>query len=473
MGLLGNFDFLPEDQQKREAARAGLLQFGASMLGGTGNFGQILGQGIQHGAQGYHSTLAQQQQKALRDLQTKQLGLENQKLQAGIDEPMELAKIAAGAGSGLRPLGAPAAAGGIAPVLSLPQVGQAKAAPAPATSEAKPVDQYQYYLGLSQAYSSAGKMTAAKTAMEMADKLKPKLKEQQSRTVDGKRVLANVYEDGRTEQVQGFAPDAEKLNFQNTGGATMAFDPYTGQPVNTIKNTQSPDSAASVGATIRGQNMTDSRARDTLEAGRNQVVQSDDGPVLVNTRTGTGKTIMAPDGNRLAGVLKPLNDAQSKAYLFGTRMQESNRVLGQLATAENGKTTTSHPLSRAPVIGSVVNAFQGENRQMLDQAKRDFMSAVLRRESGAAIAESEYVNADKQYFPQIGDSSKVIEQKARNRQLAIDGIMKEVPEKHRPTVPSVDALPKKAPAGPQPGAVQGGYRFKGGNPADKSNWEKA
>lgn len=36
--------------------------------------------------------------------------------------------------------------------------------------------------------------------------------------------------------------------------------------------------------------------------------------------------------------------------------------------------------------------------------------------------------------------------------------------------PSIEEPPRSG--GPSPGDVQGGYRFKGGNPADKANWEK-
>jgi hypothetical protein len=47
--------------------------------------------------------------------------------------------------------------------------------------------------------------------------------------------MANVFEDGtHRRQIDGFAPDAEKLSFQNTGGSTVALDPYTGKPINTI-----------------------------------------------------------------------------------------------------------------------------------------------------------------------------------------------------------------------------------------------
>ncbi|MNY33828.1 hypothetical protein D3C86_1681260 [compost metagenome] len=47
---------------------------------------------------------------------------------------------------------------------------------------------------------------------------------------------------------------------------------------------------------------------------------------------------------------------------------------------------------------------------------------MLRQESGASIAPSEFDNARKQYFPQPGDSDKVIAQKARNREIAIQGL---------------------------------------------------
>jgi hypothetical protein len=146
-------------------------------------------------------------------------------------------------------------------------------------------------------------------------------------------------------------------------------------------------------------------------------------------------------------VSKPLNDSQSKALLFGTRMQEAHKALGKLATDD--KIATSTPGSRLPGIGSVITAFSSEGQQALDQAKRDFINAALRRESGAAIAPSEFDNAEKQYFPQIGDGDKVIAQKARNRELAIRGVLAEVPEKQRASITPPEPV-EKPPSQPKP-----------------------
>lgn len=72
-----------------------------------------------------------------------------------------------------------------------------------------------------------------------------------------------------------------------------------------------------------------------------------------------------------------------------------------------------------PVIGDLV----GADYRKYDRAKRDFINAILRRESGAVISASEFDNADKQYFPVPGDSSKNIEAKRRARQIAMQNML--------------------------------------------------
>ncbi len=69
------------------------------------------------------------------------------------------------------------------------------------------------------------------------------------------------------------------------------------------------------------------------------------------------------------------------------------------------------------------NFLKSPDMQRMDQAQRDFVNSVLRRESGAAISPSEFSSAEKQYFPQPGDSSEVMAQKRENRMNALRGIV--------------------------------------------------
>ena len=57
------------------------------------------------------------------------------------------------------------------------------------------------------------------------------------------------------------------------------------------------------------------------------------------------------------------------------------------------------------------------------QAKSVFINSVLRDESGAAIADSEFTKAELQYFPQIGDTPKNIADKKRAREVALATMM--------------------------------------------------
>jgi len=139
-----------------------------------------------------------------------------------------------------------------------------------------------------------------------------------------------------------------------------------------------------------------------------------------------GRPAVGAEGKPLISGGKPLTDAQSKAALFGTRMQESNKIFDAL---EKAGTTTSIPGSRSKMgVGEIISALSPAEQQQLDQAKRDFVNAVLRRESGAVISDSEFANAEKQYFPQIGDSPQVIAQKKQNRLVAQRGVLAEVPK---------------------------------------------
>lgn len=112
---------------------------------------------------------------------------------------------------------------------------------------------------------------------------------------------------------------------------------------------------------------------------------------------------------------KPLTEQQANAVQFATRMKANNQVIDELF---------SKGFNPAPVsVGNLKNryapnVFKDEKYQQYEAAKQNWISAVLRKESGAAISQSEFDGANKQYFPQIGDAPSVIAQKTRLRKLA-------------------------------------------------------
>ena len=156
-----------------------------------------------------------------------------------------------------------------------------------------------------------------------------------------------------------------------------------------------------------------------------------------------------------------LTEGQSKALLFGSRMQSANKILDDLQTA--GK-LFSTPGANTPYVGGLVNLVNSEQGQQLDQAKRDFLNATLRRESGAVISPAEFENADKQYFPQPGDSPKVVEQKRQNREVAIRGILAEVPNSDQRAASVVGSAGNAAAPAALPAGMSRQIGTSGGKP---------
>jgi hypothetical protein len=60
--------------------------------------------------------------------------------------------------------------------------------------------------------------------------------------------------------------------------------------------------------------------------------------------------------------------------------------------------------------------------QQYQQAKNQFIESYLRKDSGAAIGKEEYANADRIYFPQIGDSAATRQQKQAARKRVLQSL---------------------------------------------------
>lgn len=192
-------------------------------------------------------------------------------------------------------------------------------------------------------------------------------------------------------------------------------------------------------------NLNVSRQRLTFdkEQPRGQVVQTDTGPILVDPRTGSSQPVMR-DGKPVTATKAP-TEFQGKSAAFGARADEADKIIRSLSgeyspAAINSKTSVENTPLIGGILGSVANRFAlSENDQKAEQAQRDFVNAVLRQESGAAIGASEFDNARKQYFPQPGDGKGVIEQKNKNRRLAIQGLKTNAGRAAFEAAPSSDA----------------------------------
>lgn len=115
---------------------------------------------------------------------------------------------------------------------------------------------------------------------------------------------------------------------------------------------------------------------------------------------------------------KPPTADESRNAGFAMRMREATDVFNSIESQITKMSAAEYAAYRALPnwLGkpSVV--------QQQEQAERNFINAVLRRESGAVISPEEFNNAELQYFPQPGDSAAVLKQKKQNRETALNGI---------------------------------------------------
>jgi hypothetical protein len=124
------------------------------------------------------------------------------------------------------------------------------------------------------------------------------------------------------------------------------------------------------------------------------------------------------------------------------------------------------------------NALRDGPQQRFLHGAEQFAETALRAATGAGINESEAKQKIRELTPQVGDDEGTIRQKIAAQGMYLRSLEaragRALTEDQRTRVDAVvgGGKPPAAPAGPRPGEVRNGYRFKGGNPADRNSWEK-
>jgi hypothetical protein len=146
-----------------------------------------------------------------------------------------------------------------------------------------------------------------------------------------------------------------------------------------------------------------------------------------------------------------MTEMQSNALQYSARMAYNRDILDKLeskgfdaASVGTGVQHFTPNIMRSPEV------------QTYRAARDNWVSAVLRKESGAAISKSEYENAYRQYFPQMGDAPEIIKQKRDLRKIAEDN-MKLVAggraSEAETSVPATGTPPAQPNAAPAPAAT--------------------
>lgn len=232
--------------------------------------------------------------------------------------------------------------------------------------------------------------------------------------------------------------------------------------------------ANSYSAATRNRVATDKIRQEMAMGEKGTLQQTDQGLALVNPRTGMATLVNGPDGkpfSKAGGIGgKAMTEGQAKANLFGNRMMDANVALDEAARSGVHRSGAFKALAEGvagavPIIGenlkpgagNATNWTQSATQQKVEQAQRNFINAVLRRESGAVISDGEFANAALQYFPQINDDEATIELKRQSRQRATELMLMEVPEAVR-----ARSAATQEPAPPRAGS---GYTGSWGEPS--------
>lgn len=146
--------------------------------------------------------------------------------------------------------------------------------------------------------------------------------------------------------------------------------------------------------------------------------------------------VLGPDGKEVAGLAKDNTgkvhsiprsagptEQQANAQMYSERMGYQRPILEKYETGEGKAQYDPTTKAQMPEVGSgnllstPLRVLTSDDHNTYTDAKKNWIAAVLRKESGAAISKSEETNANAQYFPQPGDSVEQVKAKQELRHI--------------------------------------------------------
>lgn len=178
---------------------------------------------------------------------------------------------------------------------------------------------------------------------------------------------------------------------------------------------------------------------------------------------GTGEKTKDPAQGKPA---RKLTEQQSKDLVY---FQRGEAALTRLDEMEDA--LTSYKDTALDYVPLANNALTSVDYQKANQAGREFLAAVLRKDTGAAITEQEMDIYGKMYLPQPGEGKEILAQKKEARRVALDAIKTGLGTAAAVLTDKEAEEPVTAPSGPKQGEEIDGHRYIGGDPNSESSWE--
>ena len=462
MGLLDRFTNMDETQTQ------GLLAAASQMLQQSGpsrtpqGFGQIVGGGME-AYQG--ATMAAKRRKMQEEqaaLETKMYGMKMQGMESDLAAEAgkrdydarltaHLGQMGGGAASG-QPQQAPQL--GATPQASFPGMLQPMSAPA-APAQA---DQFQQRIARAAHLRTGGFHREADAAEVEALKFREEL-----RTVDN-------------------------------GQSNDMVNPYTGEIKASMKKAQTLESVASERSAAasrtqsarqfdvtRAQQDRHHNDRENREraAPRGQIIQTDQGPMLADPRTGTARPMTGADGSTLGPKSRPIPTQIQKAYVENSSsLRKVDAALAAVASYPDGLGVSNY-------LGDTIRQRSDPNGVNVRALVADIGSQKIHDRSGAAVTAAETPRL-KPFIPASTDDPATVTKKLTMFKAEYQAIQTEMEELYSTDMgykplgkressgatgrPAATAEPKRKAA--LKGQTMGGYRFKGGDPSKQENWEQ-